>query len=277
MNLKTLNLKSNFLRHFCSLKCHTYNTQQMHTSLTLLNGFNASQHSGSEHKQAAGLVELHLAHNAERRPEADGHHRGVLEDVVLFPQNQRRDRQREQWRRGVDHLRERKLHIIESHVPKRDAGAERQAQQEHFAFGAGGQVLLADAFVPDDPAFDQPVVHHYRRQHVQGRQQQRVSEVVDREDPFVEAGYGGARHEPHGHGEHEVQHFWSSPASLAGVMGLLALGGAAIGADHGRFIFAPAGQTHLKSATNIHYSSSQSKSVGIRMKRVGNVPSVSLC
>lgn len=115
---------------------------------------------------------------------------------MLLAQDQRGDGQREDGRGGVDHLCERQLYVVQSHVPKGDAGAKRQAQHEDLTFSAGRQVLLSDAHVADDPQLDQPVVHHDGRQHVQRRQQQRVPEVEHGKYPFVEAGDGASGHQP---------------------------------------------------------------------------------
>lgn len=166
--------------------------------LTLLDALYSPEHGGGEHEQTAHLIKLHLAHNAEGSPKADGHHGRVFEDVVLFTEHQRRDRQSEDGCGGVDHLSEGQLHIVESDVPEGDAGAEGEAQQEHFALGAGGQVLLGHALVPDKPVFYNS--YDYGGEHVQSRQEERVSEVVHRKDPFVQAGDGGSCDQPHHHG-----------------------------------------------------------------------------
>lgn len=96
--------------------------------LTLLNGLNASQHCGGDNEEAARLIELDLAHNAERGSEADWHHSGILYNVVLFSEDQGRYGQSEYWCGGIDHLCERQLNIVEPHVSKRDAGAKSQTQ-----------------------------------------------------------------------------------------------------------------------------------------------------
>lgn len=165
--------------------------------LTLLNGFDAPQHGGRKHKQTARLVKLDLSHDAEGGAQADGHHGGVFEDVMLLAQHQRGDGQSENWRGGVDHLREGQLHVVQPHVPEGNAGTEGQTQHEDLTFSAGRQVLLADADVSDHPQLDQAVVHHDGCQHVQRRQQQGVPEVEHGEYPFVEAGDGAASHQPH--------------------------------------------------------------------------------
>lgn len=158
---------------------------------------------------------------------------------MLFAEHQRRNSQSEDRRGGVDHLREGQLHIVEPDVSEGDAGAEGEAQQEHFALGTGGQVLLCHALVSN-----KPVIHDsydYGREHVQSRQEERVSEVVHHEDPFVQAGDGGSRDQPHHHGQQEVQVFRRTRPPLPGVPGLLAFGGAIIGVDHVRVIFSSAG------------------------------------
>lgn len=73
-------------------------------ALTLLNGLDASQHGRCKHKEAAGLIELDLSHDAEGGAQADGHHGCVFEDVVLLAQDQRGDGQSKKRRGGVDHL-----------------------------------------------------------------------------------------------------------------------------------------------------------------------------
>lgn len=73
-------------------------------ALTLLNGLDASQHGRCKHKEAAGLIELDLSHDAEGGAQADGHHGCVFENVVLLAQDQRGDGQSKKRRGGVDHL-----------------------------------------------------------------------------------------------------------------------------------------------------------------------------
>ena len=146
----------------------TLPNKRVHKGLTLLNRLDSPQHSGGKHEEAAGLVELHLAHDAEGGSEADGHHGGVLEDVVLLAKDQRGDGQGEERRGGVDHLGEGELHIVQAHVAEGDASAERQAQQEHLTAGAVRQVRLSSrALVSERPQLDQPIVHHDGCQHVQ--------------------------------------------------------------------------------------------------------------
>lgn len=73
--------------------------------LTLLDGLDTPQHGRRKHKEAAGLIELDLSHDAEGCPQADGHHGRVFEDVVLLAQDQSGDGQGEERGGGVDHLR----------------------------------------------------------------------------------------------------------------------------------------------------------------------------
>lgn len=215
--------------------------------LTLLNGLDTPQHRGCEHKEAAGLVELDLSHDAEGRPQADGHHGRVLEDVVLLAQDQRGDGQREERRGGVDHLCKGQLDIVQAHVSKGDAGTEGQAQQEHLTLGAGGQVLLCHPPVADDPQLDQAVVHHYGCEHVQGGQQQRVPEVVNSEYPFVEAGDGGPSHQPDDDSRQQMEHLCGGPPSPSASVsqGRLAFG-EAIGVDHVRIMVLSKRETHVE-------------------------------
>lgn len=135
--------------------------------LTLLYGLDPSQHGGSDHKETPGLIKLGFSHDSKGRPQADGHHGRVLEDVMLLAQYQRGDGEREQRGGGVDHLCEGQLDVVQTQVPEGDAGAEGQTQHENFTLGAGGEVPLHGPPVPRQPQFDQPVVHHDGREHVQ--------------------------------------------------------------------------------------------------------------
>lgn len=133
----------------------------------MLNRLDSSQHSRCKHVEAPGLMKLDLPHNAERCPQADGHHGCVFEDVVLLSQDESGNGQSKERGGGVDHLCKGQLDVVQTHVSKGDAGTKCQAQQEHLAFCAGSQVPLCSPSVTDDLQFDEPIVHHYGCQHVQ--------------------------------------------------------------------------------------------------------------
>ena len=57
------------------------------TVLTLLDGFDSSQHGGGKYKEAANLVKLDLTHDTEGGSKTDGHHSRVLENMVLLSQD----------------------------------------------------------------------------------------------------------------------------------------------------------------------------------------------
>lgn len=196
-----------------------------------MNGLDAPKHGGGDDKQAARLVILDLAHDTERGPQADGHHGRVLEDVMLLAQDQRGDRKSEEWRGGVDHLSEGQLHIVQTHVAEGDAGAKRKTQQEDFTLSPRGQLLLHRPFVADHSQFDQAVVHHDGCQHVQSGQQQGVPEVVHGKDPFVEAGDGGAGHEPNNDRREQMEHLCRGSPIASRLRARIVLG-EAISVDH---------------------------------------------